>query len=96
MTSLVRSHRRGIEKAVIAELELAEAQATIAAGRAAACVRATGQVVRVAMDEMAAINMAEAAYVRFAATDRAAARIELVADHAATRLAVALHGELRV
>jgi hypothetical protein len=48
------------------------------------------------MDEMATINMAEATYARFAATPRAAARIELLADHAATALAVALHAELRI
>jgi hypothetical protein len=89
VTTLVRSNRRGLsrlEEEVTTELALAEAQATIGAGRAAARIRAMGRTARITLDETAAVNMAEAVYSRFAATDQAAARIELVATGAAIKL----------
>lgn len=89
MTSLIRSNHRGLsrlEQEVAAELDLADARATVAAGQAVARIRAAGLAGRAGMAEVFAINLAELAYSQLCATDEARARVSLAATSAAFKV----------
>ncbi|HZV73877.1 MAG TPA: hypothetical protein VFF79_09205 [Conexibacter sp.] len=86
MTALVRSPRRGLEKAVTAELEVIQANGAVAAAREATRVDSITAVAHRAMLAVDQLSTIEAALIRRRPDERAEVRLRFVADSAANAI----------
>jgi translation initiation factor 6 (eIF-6) len=86
LTTLVRSPRRGLEKAVTAELEVIQARSTVAAAQEAARVDSIAAVAHRALLVTDQLSTIEAALIRRRPDEHTEVRLRFIADSAANAI----------